>query len=254
MMPLEQASRDIQLWTTLQVINGYLDTKNTHRHRLRSIYDVLKDQIDEHTKGEKEFTVEDFVNYSNKDLEAAGFRRHGEPNEKGEVLYLIPIVLYLVMPEELVVFDIDDEARAFPKTMAKLLVSMGGEEEIVPHGIVVQSDIDDAASGPDHEAIRALFKQANHPYEPGDDTNLSVTYDKGLVTLSVTTENYGGYRYNATCEIDARGQKFELGSFIYIMDSVEDFLDSIEHMPINYDDFDAWKVRYLEAVHRYLVR
>lgn len=254
MMPLEQASKAIQLWTTIQVIDGYINTKQTHR--LRSIYDVLKDQIDEHTQGMGEFTVEDFVNYSNKDLERAGFRRHGEPNDNGDVLYLIPLVLYLIMPQELMVFDIDDTKFAYPKSMKRLLKSMVGKnvEPLVAHGILVQSDIEDVASGPDHEAIRALFKQVNRPYEPGDDTNLSVTYDKGLVTISVTTDNYGGHRYNATCEIDARGHKFDLGSFIYIMDSVKGFLDSTDNVPINYDDFDTWKANYLEAVQHYLVR
>lgn len=259
MMQLEQASRDIQLWTTLQVIDGYINTKQTKR--LRSIYDVLKVLIDEYTKGEKEFTVEDFVNYSDKDLERAGFRRHGKPNDKGEVLYLIPLVLYPIMPQELIVFGIDDNEFAYPKTMKELLKSMVGKHVTpsVSHGVLLQSVYWSDETHIDHSLLKFMFDSANIHYEPGAKTKLKVTYCNGLVTISVVgisviSEKQDGHRFSVTREIDVRGQKSDLASFIYIMDSVKAFLDGIRDVSIDYDDFDTWKMNYLKVVQSYLQR
>ena len=254
MLPLEQASRDIQLWTTIQVIDGFINTKQTHR--LKSIYDVLQDQIDEHTKGYGEFTVEDFVNYSNRDLEKAGFMRQGKPNDKGEVLYLIPLVLYPIMPQELMVFDIDDTEFAHPKTMRELLKSMVGKNKppTVPHGIVVQAEYGTDKPYIDHIGLKAMFARTNAHPDKDDENGFSVTYDNGEVIVSVSALSYHGRKHDLTCRIPVTEAPFRPTVAIDVMDSIESFLNDMSDMlPANYSSvFHAWKIRYLEAVYDYL--
>ena len=256
MLPLEKASRDIQLWTTIQVIDGFINTKQTHR--LKNIYDVLQDQIDEHTKGMGEFTVEDFVNYSNHDLERAGFKRHGEPNDKGEVLYLIPLVLYPIMPQELKVFDIDDTEFAHPKTMKKLLKSMVGKNvaPLVAHGILVQAEYGTDKPYIDHITLKAMFDSANLDYGPDYKNTLKVAYDNGVVTASVSYVTYDKIRYDSSCTIDLSGETFELNRAVYVLDAVKAFIRDMEDaLPVDYShEFDAWKTNYLNAVQKYLYR
>lgn len=137
MLKLQRALHQMNLWITTEVVASKLKGYG-NLERLKGIDAVIADQVEKFTTGEWEITVEEFVDYSNKDLADAGFGRNDKINKEGYVMYLVPITLYPLMPEELVVFDVDDVNLTTRKTMREILKRYSDSD--LSYGVVVQED------------------------------------------------------------------------------------------------------------------
>lgn len=131
---------EISKWVSQAAITNYLSVKQKYKS---SVEEVINDHIEMYTKGAGEITVEDFVDHSNKDLEAAGFGRNELVYGSDQVMYLIPIILYPLMPEELVVYPYTDVKLEYPKTIGfirKEFKNKGFDTLGEGYGVVVNKD------------------------------------------------------------------------------------------------------------------
>lgn len=137
MLKLQRALEQMTLWIAVEAVSARLCGQGDMK-RVRGIDKVIDEHIEKYTQGNWEITVEEFVDYDNKDLSVSGFKRQEFANDGGWVMYLLPTVIYPLMPSELVVYASEDTQLSKPLTMEQVIKSYG--EGNTMYGIVVQED------------------------------------------------------------------------------------------------------------------